>query len=78
MSKRICGGTCLFGTLEYAKIAKLLNFCRKPTGKNEKGLDLEKIVQVTDQRGFINGTASCKLQRKNIYYTEYKFYDTIE
>ena len=56
---------------DYDRVVELSNFCEKLIATIEKGLDLEEIAPVTNQRVFINGTTSYKLQRKNVCYTEY-------
>ena len=40
----------------HVRVVELSNICWKHIGENEKGLHLEEITWVTDQRGFINGT----------------------
>ena len=43
-------------------------FVQKLSIKIKKGIGLKEIENVTDQRGFINKTENCKLERKKFSY----------
>ena len=53
-------------------------FFLKLIDENKKCTDLKEIEKLTDQRGFLNKTENYKLERKNTFHTEYKFYYAIE
>ena len=53
-------------------------FFLKLIDENKKCIDLKEIEKFIDQRGFLNKTENYKLERKNTFHTEYKFYYAIE
>ena len=53
-------------------------FFLKLIDENKKCTDLKEIEKLTDQRGFLNKTENYKLERKNTFHTEYKFYYATE
>ena len=60
------------------QICTSINFFWKIIDENKKYIDLKEIDKFIDQRGFINKTENHKLERKNTFCTEYKFYYAIE
>ena len=53
-------------------------FLKTDIAEGEKGIDLNEITLVSGQKGFIIILLFSKFQKKNTYYTEWKFYDTVE
>ena len=53
-------------------------FFWKIIDENKKCIDLKEIEKLIDQRGFLSKTENYKLERKNTFHTEYKFYYAIE
>ena len=53
-------------------------FFLKLIDENKKCIDLKEIEKFIDQRGFLNKTENYKLEIKNTFRTEYKFYYAIE
>ena len=46
--------------------------------ENEKGIELASIERLNDQDGYVKVKYTFKLIKKNTYYNEYNFYDTVE
>ena len=63
---------------DYDKFVQVSIFFWKIIDENKKCIDLKEIEKFTDQRGFVNKTENYKLERNNIFRTEYKFYYAIE